>query len=204
MVAVSYQIKSLVAISYQIKSLVIRWNGNNGFSIAPPTIGPNGFTMVFGPATIAPDVFQWFSMVTNHWSNDGMVKIHRYGLNLFFYLKPKLRNPKSEHQTCGCPHEINMWPKNCFFLTANNWFPEPLPALVCVCGGGEAVLSKDILCIFTLFRSFERYMYFAFYSFPTLPGSSFAFLRSAWRTISLLQSSPPGTESHRFDFFDLI
>ena len=47
--------------------------------------------MVFGPATICDDgfevwqpldmmVFQWFPMVANHWSNDGMVKIHRYGL----------------------------------------------------------------------------------------------------------------------------
>ena len=25
-------------------------------------------------------VFQWFPMVANHWSNDGMVTIHRYGL----------------------------------------------------------------------------------------------------------------------------
>ena len=25
-------------------------------------------------------VFQWFSMVANHWSNDGMVTIHRSGL----------------------------------------------------------------------------------------------------------------------------
>ena len=44
--------------------------------------------MVFGPATIGADgfevrqpldtmVFQWFPMVGNHWSNDGMVTIHR-------------------------------------------------------------------------------------------------------------------------------
>ena len=43
--------------------------------------------MVFGPATIDADgfevrqsldtmVFQWFPMVANHWSNDGMVTIH--------------------------------------------------------------------------------------------------------------------------------
>ena len=25
-------------------------------------------------------VFQWFSMVANHWSDDGMVTIHRSGL----------------------------------------------------------------------------------------------------------------------------
>ena len=47
--------------------------------------------MVFGPATIDADdfevwqpldtmVFQWFPMVANHWSNDGVVTIHRRGL----------------------------------------------------------------------------------------------------------------------------
>ena len=41
------------------------------------TIGLNGFAMVFGLATIGLD---GFSMVANHWSNDGMVTIHRYGL----------------------------------------------------------------------------------------------------------------------------
>ena len=48
--------------------------------------------MVFGPATIDADgfevrqpldtmVFQWFPMVANSWSNNGMVTIHRHGLN---------------------------------------------------------------------------------------------------------------------------
>ena len=41
------------------------------------TIGLDGFAMVFGLATIGLD---GFSMVANHWSNDGMVTIHRYGL----------------------------------------------------------------------------------------------------------------------------
>ena len=48
--------------------------------------------MVFDPATIDADgfefrqplldtmVFQCFTMEANHWSNDGMVTIHRYGL----------------------------------------------------------------------------------------------------------------------------
>ena len=45
------------------------------FSLA--TIGLDGFAMVFGLATIGLD---GFSMVANHWSNDGMVTIHRYGL----------------------------------------------------------------------------------------------------------------------------
>ena len=47
--------------------------------------------MVFDPATIDADgfkvwqpldtmVFQWFPMVANHRSNDGMVRIHGYGL----------------------------------------------------------------------------------------------------------------------------
>ena len=42
------------------------------------TIGLDGFAMVFGVATIGLD---GFSMVANHWSNDGMVTIHRYGLD---------------------------------------------------------------------------------------------------------------------------
>jgi len=41
------------------------------------TIGTNGFSMVFSLETM---VFQWFPMVANHWSNDGMVTIHRRGL----------------------------------------------------------------------------------------------------------------------------
>ena len=45
------------------------------FSLA--TIGLDGFAMVFGLATIG---LNGFSMVANHWSNDGMVTIHRYGL----------------------------------------------------------------------------------------------------------------------------
>ena len=47
------------------------------FSLA--TIGLDGFAMVFGLATIGLD---GFSMVANHWSNDGMVTIHRSGLYL--------------------------------------------------------------------------------------------------------------------------
>ena len=62
--------------------------------------------MVFGPATIDADVFevwqpldtivfQWFPMVANHWSNDGMGTIHRYGLltvkYTFFYAFHKLK-----------------------------------------------------------------------------------------------------------------
>ena len=43
-----------------------------------PTIGTNGFSMVFPLETM---FFQWFPMVGNHWSNDGMVMIHRYGLD---------------------------------------------------------------------------------------------------------------------------
>ena len=41
------------------------------------TIGLHGFAMVFVLATIG---LNGFSMVANHWSNDGMVTIHRYGL----------------------------------------------------------------------------------------------------------------------------
>ena len=52
------------------------------------TIGPDGFldwqplgSMVFGLVTIGLD---GFSMVANHWSNDGMVTIYRYGLTRGF------------------------------------------------------------------------------------------------------------------------
>ena len=42
------------------------------------TIGLDGFAMDFGLASIG---LNGFSMVADHWSNDGMVTIHRYGLN---------------------------------------------------------------------------------------------------------------------------
>ena len=45
------------------------------FSLA--TIGLDGFAMDFGLASIG---LNGFSMVADHWSNDGMVTIHRYGL----------------------------------------------------------------------------------------------------------------------------
>ena len=45
------------------------------------TIELEGFAMVFGLATIGLD---GFSMVANHWSNDGMVTIYRYGLTRGF------------------------------------------------------------------------------------------------------------------------
>ena len=79
------------------------------------TIGINGFTMVFGLANhwyqwfcngfwsgnhwyqwffdgfvvqqpLDPMVFQWFPMVVNRWSNNGMVTIHRYGLLPFLHI----------------------------------------------------------------------------------------------------------------------
>ena len=73
-------------------SMVLVWPtiGTNGFSMVFPletmvfqwfwvwqTIGTDGFSMVFSLETM---VFQWFPMVANHWSNDGMVTIHCYGL----------------------------------------------------------------------------------------------------------------------------
>ena len=41
------------------------------------TIDINGFSMVFGSPN---HWFQWFSMVRDHWSNDGMVSMDRSGL----------------------------------------------------------------------------------------------------------------------------
>ena len=78
-------------------SMVLVWPtiGTNGFSMVFPietmvfqwfwvwqTIGTNGFSMVFSLETM---VFQWFPMVANHWSNDGMVTIHRRGLSARFF-----------------------------------------------------------------------------------------------------------------------
>ena len=40
----------------------------------------NGF---WSPKPLIAMVFQWFPMVANHWSDDGMVTIHRSGLNVF-------------------------------------------------------------------------------------------------------------------------
>ena len=48
------------------------------------TIGLDGFAMVFGLATIG---LNGFSMVANHWSNDGMVTIHRYGLQCGIFVE---------------------------------------------------------------------------------------------------------------------
>jgi len=76
-------------------SMVLVWPtiGTNGFSMVFPletmvfqwfwvwqTIGTDGFSMVFSLETM---VFQWFPMVANHWSNDGMVTIHRRGLTTY-------------------------------------------------------------------------------------------------------------------------
>ena len=42
------------------------------------TIDNDGFSMVLG---LSNHWFQWFSMVKDHWSNDGMVSMDRTGLN---------------------------------------------------------------------------------------------------------------------------
>ena len=84
-------------------SMVLVWPtiGTNGFSMVFPletmvfqwfwvwqTIGTDGFSMFFlGFGVLLPldtVVFQWFPMIANHWSNDGMVTIHRYGLSTLF------------------------------------------------------------------------------------------------------------------------
>ena len=51
-------------------------------------------------------VFQWFPMVANHWSNDGMVTIHRYGLQYMLNIAQ-----------CTCTHLLKgrahiKWSKN--------------------------------------------------------------------------------------------
>ena len=69
-------------------SMVLRWFlvsktiGSNGFPMefGPKTIASNGFSMIFWtPKPLVAMVFQWFPMVANHWSDNGMVTIHRSG-----------------------------------------------------------------------------------------------------------------------------
>ena len=99
-------------------SMVLVWPtiGTNGFSMVFPletmvfqwfwvwqTIGTDGFSMVFSLETM---VFQWFPMVANHWSNDGMVTIHRYGLQYMLNIAQ-----------CTCTHLLKgrahiKWSKN--------------------------------------------------------------------------------------------
>ena len=110
------------------------------------TIGINGFTMVFGLANhwyqwfcngfwsgnnwyqwffngfevwqpLDTMVFQWFSMVANHWSNDGMVMIHRSGLLMivitFREKEAKLKKKVENVSTLMIP--ITFW----FFFQEN-------------------------------------------------------------------------------------
>ena len=52
-------------------------------------------------------VFQWFPMVANHWSDDGMVTIHRSGLDNT-RLSPPFRGvpPAQLHSTA--PQRVSM------------------------------------------------------------------------------------------------
>jgi len=72
--------------------MVLRWFlvsntiGSNGFPMdfGPKTITSNGFPMFFwSPKPLVAMVFQWFPLVANHWSDDGMVTIHCSGLIAF-------------------------------------------------------------------------------------------------------------------------
>ena len=54
--------------------MVLHW-----FLVWQPLV-PMVFQWFCSPETIGPD---GFPMVANHWSNDGMVTIHRYGLDEF-------------------------------------------------------------------------------------------------------------------------
>ena len=55
--------------------------------------------MVFGLATIG---LNGFSMVANHWSNDGMVTIHRYGL-VPIELAPGYQSPREAYPNRNGP-----------------------------------------------------------------------------------------------------
>ena len=60
------------------------------------TIDNDGFSMVLG---LSNHWFQWFSMVKDHWSNDGMVSMDRTGLNQG--LKLKLNQEPAKRQDPG-------------------------------------------------------------------------------------------------------
>ena len=55
-------------------------------------------------------VFQWFSMIVNHLSNDGMVKIHRYSINSDEYrniqTKVVFTLVEQEGQICGLERSV--------------------------------------------------------------------------------------------------
>ena len=72
-----------------LAAMVLQW-----FLVQQPLL-PMVFQWFCSPATIAPDGFQWFSMVANHWSNDGMVTIHCYGLLKTF------KDLSAPEQTCA-------------------------------------------------------------------------------------------------------
>ena len=42
-----------------------------------------------------PMVFQWFPMVAAHWSNDGMVTIHRYKVGVLY---TKVEDKNANHE----------------------------------------------------------------------------------------------------------
>ena len=81
------------------------------FSLA--TIGLDGFAMVFGLATIGLD---GFSMVANHWSNDGMVTIHRYGLLADLSISICSSSSSCNHQIAPLALVPNLTTRWYFFL----------------------------------------------------------------------------------------
>ena len=56
-----------------------------------------------------PMVFQWFPMVANHWSNNGMVTIHRYGLVTFLSILHWPYFTLVKKWTLQCIWDNNTW-----------------------------------------------------------------------------------------------
>ena len=79
-----------ILVQKPLQAMVFQW------FLVTKTIGSNSFPMVLGLKTIGTNgfcngfvvwqpldtmFFKWFSMVAIHWSDDGMVTIHRSGLS---------------------------------------------------------------------------------------------------------------------------
>ena len=63
------------------------------------TIDNDGFSMVLG---LSNHWFQWFSMVKDHWSNDGMVSMDRTGLHPYIVDGFTWRQEKAGYQGTHC------------------------------------------------------------------------------------------------------
>ena len=124
------------------------------------TIGTNGFTMFFVWKPLVPMVlqwflvqqpldtmvFQWFPMVAKHWSNDGVVTIHHYGLFLVMFDCPSTNKicsifiPRPLGRLGACKHSASDEKNTIFFKIYfkiwgsfnNNLWPKSLLSISCL------------------------------------------------------------------------